>query len=163
MGADAGLPRWDGCGLQRLHCINMFRSPLGIHAKWKQYMTDDAWSRPVLLIGHRQMLALAKVSPAPRAMKFEHEGSMMQWVNKLEQTLQGGNSQQQSGIAWLRTIIAHADPRYSTSMGVEDIANELISIDLAEAPRPNFEEVKANQLVHNVEASRKYSTRVSSS
>ena len=50
MAADLDLPRVHGHDLPRIHVFNIFRSN-GIWIKWKQYMSDDAWSRPVLLLG----------------------------------------------------------------------------------------------------------------
>ena len=36
--------------LHNVHHLNVYRDRDGIQCRWKQYMTDDAWSNPVLLL-----------------------------------------------------------------------------------------------------------------
>ena len=36
--------------LHNIHQLHVYRDRDGIYCKWKQYMTDDAWSHPVLLL-----------------------------------------------------------------------------------------------------------------
>ena len=42
-----GLPEMTRLG--RIHVLNFFRDG-GIWVKWKQYMTSESWSKPILLI-----------------------------------------------------------------------------------------------------------------
>ncbi len=52
-----GLP--DMTRLSRIHVLNFFRDG-GIWVKWKQYMTSDTWSAPVLLIPESDIPNVAK-------------------------------------------------------------------------------------------------------
>ena len=36
--------------LHHVHTLNIFRDHGGIYVRWKQYMTDEAWSRSILLV-----------------------------------------------------------------------------------------------------------------
>jgi hypothetical protein len=48
--------------LRNVHCLNIFRNR-GIWIKWKQYMTDDTWSRPILLVPPEKMQAFGALRP----------------------------------------------------------------------------------------------------
>ena len=36
--------------LHHVHTLNIFRDHGGIYVRWKQYMTDEAWSSSILLV-----------------------------------------------------------------------------------------------------------------
>ena len=96
LGADAGLPRIHGHDLPRIHVFNVFRSTSGIWIKWKQFMTDDVWSRPVLLLGARRMQEVARMRPAKVDARFNRQAEMMSWSRKLEEALSDQLPQKQN-------------------------------------------------------------------
>ena len=60
-----GLARFDMPAmihLNRVHAINFYR-PNGIWVKWKQYMTSEEWSSPVLLIPSHEIPLIAAWRP----------------------------------------------------------------------------------------------------
>ena len=77
MGVDAELPRMHGNDRHRIHVFNIFRHTTGIYIKWKQFMTDDTWSRPVLLVGRRRMQLVASMLPATVEPHFKANTEMM--------------------------------------------------------------------------------------
>jgi len=126
------LPRVHGHDLPRIHCFNIFRYRTGIWVKWKQYMTDDVWSRPVLLLGPRRMAELSLKRPQPMDARFKSKQSLLAWLIKLEETLADRlalDPALKPGIAWLRNVVDHADPMYNgaQSPGLETIIADLVA------------------------------------
>jgi len=118
----ARLPRVHGHDLPRIHVFNVFRLSTGIWLKWRQYMTDGTWSRPVLLIGARKMSEIAFLRPTPQAPHFKHRSPMLNWTSKLESTLldqmaltrsDGADAHVKERIAWLKQVIQHTHPKYN--------------------------------------------------
>jgi hypothetical protein len=81
----AHLPKFHG--LRNAHCFNVFRSN-GVWLKWKQYLTDESWSRPVLLVPARRMAEVAAFSPPRLEQSFgDAAGKMVAWADKLDAAL----------------------------------------------------------------------------
>ena len=63
-----GLPEMTRLG--RIHVLNFFRDG-GIWVKWKQYMTSESWSKPILLIPESDMGC--SVAPLPEAAVLQEQ------------------------------------------------------------------------------------------
>ena len=134
MGKDADLPRIHGNDLPRIHVFNVFRHTTGIWIKWKQFMTDDTWSRPVLLVGRRRMKSIASMLPANVQPNFKANAEMMSWSQKLEETLVDQLPSRpaiKDGIEWFRAVINRTLPEYNGnhSPSLTKIMTDLVSID----------------------------------
>jgi len=97
-------------GLARVHCVNIFRNR-GIWVKWKQYMTSESWSRPVLLIPPHEMPALVAWRPDQVVQEWSpnDQTSKLAWVNKLESIL-SDTSQYGADMNFLRQVIRREQP-----------------------------------------------------
>ena len=142
MGSDAELPRIHGNDFPRIHVFNVFRNHGGIWIKWKQYMTSDTWSHPVLLVGPRKMTSIAAMVPANVKPEFQAHAEMMSWSRKLEETLVDQLPSMpglKRGIEWFRDVINRTLPEYNGdhSPSVTKIIADLVSIDQGTQAAPS--------------------------
>ena len=101
-------------GLGRCHKISIFRNR-GIYMRWKQYLTDEAWSKSILLMPPSKMQDVASWRPAPIQPSFEHASQYNAWIDKLEMFLSDGRStikDYKDSVQWLRDVFAHKVPIY---------------------------------------------------
>ena len=95
--------------LHKVHVVNLFRSN-GIWVKWKQYMTSEEWSRPVLLIPAHEMAAIAAWRPAVVPTRFSDadKRSKFAWLDKFESVVADGPDtvgKCHKDVAYLKTMI----------------------------------------------------------
>jgi hypothetical protein len=57
--------------LRNLHDVEIFRTDGGIFMRWKQWMTDEAWSLPRKLLDFDQIENVAKMKPAEITHQFD--------------------------------------------------------------------------------------------
>ena len=48
---------------RNIHCLSLYRDSQGLFAQWKQYVSDETWSRPTLLLRKEQMDIVARARP----------------------------------------------------------------------------------------------------
>ena len=91
LGTDRKWPKIHGHDFARIHCLNVFRAEGGIYLKWKQFMTDLEWSRPVFLIHIKKMRRIqydpnigGRHMPDPVAAHFKEYNLMWNWCQKWE-------------------------------------------------------------------------------
>ena len=133
LGTDARLPKIHCHDLPRIHVFNVFRSVSGMWIKWKQFMTDDVWSLPVLLIGARRIRQVAVLRPANVDARFNRLSEMQSWSRKLEETLVDQlptKRNLKAGIDWFRQVITHTHPQYNGDqcLPLEQIITTLVRI-----------------------------------
>ena len=117
-------------GLGRVHVVSIYRSS-GIYMRWKQYMTDEAWSKSVLLMPPSKMRDVASWRPATIEPKFEMATQLQSWIDKLELFLCDGQHTVDnfaSRITWLRKLIDHNVPLYTTGPPLRTIVHELLKL-----------------------------------
>ena len=49
--------------LRNIHHIELYRTQEGVWAHWKQYVTTEAWSKPLLLMHDDQVVLLSRLKP----------------------------------------------------------------------------------------------------
>ena len=94
--------------LRNIHRIEFFRDGSGIYCHWKQFLTDEMWSRAILLVSASQFPQIAKLVPPV----IEHEFSQTQseqhlhFVRQLGRNLAAQNQyeQHESGLQWLEMV-----------------------------------------------------------
>lgn len=93
--------------LRNVHDLEIFRSEGGIFCRWKQYMSDEIWSRPRLLVLPEQIPVVARA--VPETLKHAFSDSMKSkyddFLNKFELLLASTNilgEQEKEGMKWLR-------------------------------------------------------------
>ena len=72
-------------GLRHVHHIELSRTGGGIGIRWKQWMSDKAWSRYHILVPPEEMETLAAFRPGSIQMNFTDENARLDWVNIFEQ------------------------------------------------------------------------------
>ena len=96
-------------GLHHCHAFQIFRSG-GIHLRWKQCMTDDTWSKSIVLVQPHEVPTLAAWRPEAREPSFEGRTAMLSFVDKLELFLADNHQsleKYQGAIRSLRATINH--------------------------------------------------------
>ena len=112
--------------LHFVHALNVFRMEQGIFIKWKQYVTDAAWSDPVCIVPARQMARIAALRPSRVQKHFAQKTEMLAWLNKFSthlQDMQGTYAKHKDAIAWLQAVICHEHPEYNDDTSLDDIIN----------------------------------------
>ena len=71
--------------LDRVHAVNFYRLN-GIWVKWKQYMTSEDWSTPVLLVPSHAIRGIAAFGPmvTPHVYSHTDQVSKMAWLEQFE-------------------------------------------------------------------------------
>ena len=80
--------------------------------QWKQWCTDEAWCKPILLVPAEQMSALASFRLACLDMAFLSGAQhILDWINRFEVWCAaqpvGTYTELQSEFTWLRGIVHH--------------------------------------------------------
>jgi hypothetical protein len=92
--------------LRNLHDVEIFRTDGGIFMRWKQWMTDEAWSLPRKLLDFDQIENVAKMKPAEITHQFDASkaNSGFNLVAKLEAELQASSGISSSSADALREL-----------------------------------------------------------
>ena len=121
--------------LRNVHDLEIFRSEGGVFCRWKQYMSDDVWSKPRLLIPPEHIGAVARAVPQPVKHAFPdgHKVKFQDFLNKLEMFMAStnmlGEKEKEGMMKWLRK-------NTSTDTGAEfSIANKISEIERANVLR----------------------------
>ena len=96
--------------LDPVHAFRFCRSG-GIYMQWKQWCTDESWSRPVLLIPQDGIPLLGLFRPPCLDMEFSAGQSILDWVNRFEVWCSsqpvGAYHGLEAEFRWLRAIVHH--------------------------------------------------------
>ena len=116
-------------GLARVHAVNFYRNN-GIWVKWKQYMTSEQWSRPVLLIPPHEMASLAAWRPdvVPHAFGVEAARSKLAWLDKFESMIAdtpGALDKHRPALRHLRDVIAGTLPEFTSGVSINELIDDL--------------------------------------
>ena len=123
-----GLPEMTR--LSRIHVLNFFRDG-GIWVKWKQYMTSESWSKPILLIPESDIPRVAAWRPYQRQQCFKNKSSKLNWLNKFEVSLADAAwslDKHSDALARLRDIVNSRAPLYQAGPNVEEILIDLMKL-----------------------------------
>ena len=86
----------------------------GIYMQWKQWCTDEQWSRPILLVPEESLRSLASFRPPCRDMEFSAGQATLDWINRFEVwcTSQpvGQYKDFDDEFRWLRSVVHHQVP-----------------------------------------------------
>ena len=126
--------------LDPVHAFRFFRSG-GIYMQWKQWCTDEQWSKSVLLIPEGDVHSLASFRPPCRDMEFSAAQSILDWINRFEVwcTSQpvGKYKDFDQEFRWLRAIVQHQVPgEYSPGTTVDALLQDLKALPHARPQGP---------------------------
>ena len=113
--------------LQRIHGLNFFRSN-GIWVKWKQYMTSEAWSNPVLLISQEEIPRVAMWRPVVHTLRFKEAHKKLAWLDKFEMALVDATwckDKHSADLKELRDIVKSTADVYKVGSDIEEIIADL--------------------------------------
>jgi len=101
--------------LDPVHAFRYTRSTAGIHMQWKQWCTDETWSKQILIVPACMMDTLGQFRPAKLTMEFPAQGqTILDWINKFElwcsSQPEGKYRNLDAEIAWLRQAVNHQAP-----------------------------------------------------
>ena len=71
---------------RNVHCLRLYLDSSGIWAKWKQYLSDQTWSQPRLLVEYDRIAIFATAKPPFVAHKFDEsqKAKHLNFLEKLE-------------------------------------------------------------------------------
>ena len=115
--------------LRSVHAINIFRQG-GVWIKWKQYMTDEAWSRPICLVPAHMIPHIAAIRPERIPQTFgAKRGKMLAWANKFEAFLadaHSSNDRRSNDVNWFRAVVNGEIPTFTAGPSLDDIVQDLL-------------------------------------
>ena len=133
-------------GFRLVHCMHIFRKPTGIWVKWKQYLTCEKWSKPVLIVPADRVRVIAEWRPAQVPQDLEGKALLIKWLDKLEVALIDGSqelNERRGDLQRLRSIVLRENPAYTTGPSVDSIIADLSHLpgvahkrDVAESAMP---------------------------
>lgn len=102
LGLDIHHPR-------NVHDLEIFRATGGVFARWKQYISDELWSRPRLVVAPENIATVAQARPPHVKHKFtdEAKAKFSDFLSKLEIQLGSMNlldDHVRAGMAWLKQV-----------------------------------------------------------
>ena len=126
--------------LHRVHAVNFFRSN-GIWVKWKQYMTSEEWSTPVLLIPPHEMQSIAAWRPqvTPHQYSDKDQRGKITWLEKFEAQLHDASGipdHVRADIRHLKDVIAGKVSMYQTGPPLDGIIDDLVRASSGDVYRP---------------------------
>ncbi len=127
-------------GLGQVHAVEIFRSK-GVYIKWKQWMTDEEWSSPVLLVSEQDMQPFAAFRPNSHTMQFPNQGQpILQWISKFEHWCFSQPALQDQDLsnrlAWVRQAVRHEAPGvYAPGASVAALVEDLLRLPEQCQPR----------------------------
>ena len=95
--------------LRNIHDLEVYRTAGGIFVRWKQYLSDELWSRPRLVVPAENMGTVAQARPPHIRHSFsdEQKAKFKDFFTKLEIQLGSMNlldDRAQAGMKWLHTV-----------------------------------------------------------
>ena len=104
----------------------------GVSMQWKQWSTDEAWSKPVQILSASEAASLKQWRPAEEKMEFPSAGrDILDWLGRLEAwcASQPAGSDYlglHSEFTWLRAAVGHTLPgTYAPGRKVDDLVRDL--------------------------------------
>ena len=100
-------------GMPAFHCLRnaqalqLYRRG-GVYFQWKQYLTDENWSRPLPLVPAERVAEVGAFRPNRIEQTFAKESTMLSWVDRHEVFLSDANNTndgRREDLAWLRRDI----------------------------------------------------------
>ena len=109
--------------------------------QWKQWCTDEQWSKSILLIPEEDVHSLGSFRPPGRDMEFSAAQSILDWINRFEVwcTSQpvGKYKDFDQEFRWLRAIVQHQVPgEYSPGTTVDALLQDLKALPHARPQGP---------------------------
>ncbi|CAL1140571.1 unnamed protein product [Cladocopium goreaui] len=95
--------------LRNVHDLEIFRTTGGVFVRWKQYISDELWSRPRLVVAPENIATVAQARPPHVKHKFtdEAKAKFSDFLSKLEIQLGSMNlldDHVRAGMAWLKQV-----------------------------------------------------------
>ncbi len=115
--------------LDPVHAFRFYRSN-GIYVQWKQWCTDEAWSKPVHLVTGTYIPVLGAFRPQCHEMVFPSASTILDWINRLEAWCAGQPVGKYKGLQaefhWLRQAVTHnLLGEYAPGKAVADVVADL--------------------------------------
>ena len=129
MEADLHLPEMKR--LRHVHVLNFFTHGGAVYVKWKQYMTSDTWSTPVIMVPPADVSRVALWRPPVRPKRFPNKGRMQSWLNRFEESLAHSHdayTQHKPKLDILRQTIDGELPEYSGTADINAIISDIIRV-----------------------------------
>ena len=69
---------------RNVHALQLERDDTGIWVMWKQYVTDEAWSKPKLLVEHDRVAIYARARPPLVPHEFAEKNKYLNFLDRLD-------------------------------------------------------------------------------
>jgi hypothetical protein len=115
--------------LRNIHDIEFFRTDGGIYVHWKQWMTDETWSAPVLLVVAENISRVGQARPAmiPNEFPEGERPKMKAFLDRLQmqQETAGTRAQRQGDFQWLYNVVDQEERSLKKDISLEQIVADL--------------------------------------
>lgn len=95
--------------LRNVHDLVLFRDAAGVHVQWKQWLTCESYSKPLLLVPSDKMAAVASLVPDAIVHKFGalHQSQITSWLQKFNLHLQATGEAEdcKARMDWLHAAV----------------------------------------------------------
>ena len=113
--------------LRNVHDLEVFRTAGGIYVHWKQYLSDEHWSRPRLVVAAENIPTVARARPPHIKHKFSDDAKskFSDFLSKLEVQLVSMNQfndREQIGMRWLQNVTQFDTDSF---LPVDDMLNDM--------------------------------------
>ena len=124
--------------LHRVHLINVFRTADGIYIKWKQYLTSDQWSKPVLILPRHLFAAMRVWYPDQIKLAFDKNDAQAKnlWLDKLEVALADSVllAKYKRDIDDLRRVLRMESPEYNSGPNITQMVADIHGVAAGRGP-----------------------------
>lgn len=133
--------------LRNAHSFAFTRTAAGITARWKQWLTDSTWSRPLTIVSAIQMRDFYRLRPPaePRVFPEATASGILAFLDTLDvllaartsedSTIPAGRSgrswrhvDRQLDMAWLRRVVRQEELSLKDCRSIDDVLGDLIRI-----------------------------------
>ena len=109
--------------LHGVHGVQLFRRG-GVYVRWKQFLTDEGWSKPVLLVSEEQVGAIGMLRPDILPKRFKDAEQMLTWIDKFAEALPCPG-QHAASLAWFRSVVRQQSGECSSGPDLDQIVADL--------------------------------------
>ncbi len=138
--------------LRNVHNIEFYRTESGLYCRWKQWMTDEVWSRPLLLLSSQDVIRVGALLPnvIPNMFPEDQQAKILNWLDTIEVSLRGSMQDKTSELQWLRRAVQGTEPTLQPTLRISTMLEQIRSMDGQVAPKSSYEAEFPMDVLHQL-------------
>lgn len=123
--------------LRNVHDIELYRTDDGLYCRWKQWLTDEVWSRPLLLLNSQDVVRVGELEPVRVPNRFDdgQQAKMLAWLDKIRVHIAASGQDKNRELEWLRRVVQGSEPTLQPRLTIADMLRNIRSCDGRAAPK----------------------------